>query len=111
MNEKEIINTYIPLTKLWRKIESPTELEYIISDHLSNSYYLPKNVRLHTAIQSLNSDFILKCSGSKEFQKLKKYKYALISHNYQNLCYDFISNNGKLLESIGNHKLYKISMN
>ena len=111
LNEKEIINTHIPLTKLWGAIEPATELEYIISDHLSNSYYLPKNIRLHTAIQSLNSDFILKCNDPQEFQKLKKYKYALISRDNQNICYDFILNKGQLMEKIDNHKLYKISIN
>ncbi len=98
LNEKEIINTHIPLTKLWGAIEPATELEYIISDHLSNSYYLPKNIRLHTAVQSLNSDFILKCNDPQEFQKLKKYKYALISRDNQNICYDFILNKGQLME-------------
>ena len=108
LNEEEILNKYIPITNIWKFIKPEEEVTYIISDHISNSYYLPKNIRLHTAKQSLGADFILKCKDKEALSKFSKYKYALILNDYQNDCYNFIIENGDPITKSGKLRLYKI---
>ena len=108
LTEDEILNQYIPITKIWNEIDSSNNTEYIISDYISNSYYLPKNIRLHTAKQSLGADFLITCKNSQEIEKFKKYKYALITNKNTNYCYEYIINRGELIMNQGDHKLYKL---
>jgi len=106
--EEEILNQYIPITKVWNEIDSSSNTEYIISDYISNSYYLPKNIRLHTAKQSLGADFLITCKNSQEIEKFKKYKYALITNKNTNYCYEHIINKGKLIINQDDHRLYRL---
>lgn len=108
MDEKEIISKYIPLTNLWNPLQQPKNTEYIISDYISNSYYLPKNIRLHSAKQNLGADFLFSCNDENSLKKLEKYTYALISKPYQNKCYEQILRNGKLISSQDTHRLFQI---
>ena len=106
-SEKELINHYIPFTNLWNKIETTDQHEYVISDLLSMSYYLPKNVRLHTARQSIGADFLLSCNKVDDLQKLEKYKYVLLRENRNNKCYNLIKEHYEILENVDEHILYK----
>ena len=108
LTEEEILNQYIPITKIWNKIDASRNTEYIISDYISNSYYLPKNIRLHTAKQSLGADFLITCRDSQEIEKFKKYKYVLITNKNTNYCYEYITKRGKLIINQDDHKLYKL---
>ena len=108
LTEDKILEQYIPITKIWNKIDSSSDTEYVISDYISNSYYLPKNIRLHTAKQSLGADFLITCKDFRDIEKLKKYKYALVTNKNKNYCYEYITNRGKLIVNQDDHKLYKL---
>ena len=77
---------------------------FILSNNIN---YLPKNIRLHTAKQSLGADFLITCKNFQEIEKFKKYKYALITKKNTDYCYEYIINRGKLIMSQDDHKLYK----
>lgn len=107
LSEKEIIEKYIPLTRIWSHLETEDSVTYIISDDLSNSYYLPDKIRLHSAHQNLGADFLLNCD-SKDYHKYEKYKYALIDKNNinKNICYQSILEKSMLLYAFDRYNLY-----
>ena len=109
LTEEEMVRNEIPLTALWDKIEVNNKeiIDYIISDSHSNSYYLPKGVRLHTAKQSHGAEFLLDCRTKKDLYLLRAYRYSLLSNENRNLCYQFIMNHGILLMELEGLKLFE----
>ena len=109
LTEKEMIRREIPMTALWEKIEpNDTEnVEYIISDWYSSSYYLPRGVRLHSAIQSFGAEFLPNCNTQDDLSRLKSYRYSLLYFEKSNLCYKFVKDRGKLIAELRGIKLYQ----
>ena len=109
LTEKEMIRREIPMTALWEKIEpNDTEnVEYIISDWYSSSYYLPRGVRLHSAIQSFGAEFLPNCNTQEDLSRLKSYRYSLLYFEKSNLCYKFVKDHGKLIAELRGIKLYQ----
>ncbi len=108
LSEKEIIRQEIPLTNFWDKVKSQGEMTYIITDNFSNSYYLPQGIRLHTAILSFGSEFLMDCQTENGLQKLRKYSYAILNQKLSNLCYNQILERGQVLDQMEGYTLYEI---
>lgn len=109
LSEKEIIRKEIPLTRFWDSVSRQNDqITYIITDNFSNSYYLPHGIRLHTAVLSFGSEFLLDCQTSDGITKLKKYSYAILNQDMDNLCYRQIKERGVILDKMEGYTLYKI---
>jgi hypothetical protein len=117
LNTQLIILKYIPFSHFslhfpnWYPEKSATHhgnFEYILSDSLSDSYYLPDHIRLHTSLQTPQAAFLEKCHHPEEVHMLKRYRYAILLHDKNNLCYQKIKSSGKLLTEIRNHKLFQM---
>jgi hypothetical protein len=83
-------------------------LFYVISDSLSDSYYLPDGGRLHTSLQTPQAAFLESCTTKENLALLKMYRYAILLHDKDNLCYQQIKNDGRFLVAIRGHSLYQI---
>jgi hypothetical protein len=100
LSEKEIVLKHIPHTHFWEKLPISQLPQFIVSDYVSETYYLPSNYILHIPDHSPQADFLYHCEGER-FNELKRYQFALISKNLINACYQKIRQGTLLLKKEG----------
>ena len=108
-NQKQIINTMIPLTRIWNYVDKNNKDKkiYIISDYSSQVFYSPKNYRLEQSQSHRKADFFYNCT-EKQLHKLKRYSYAIITKDIKNPCYNIIRNRGTKLYTLNSYTRFTL---
>lgn len=107
LSENEILLKYNYLNNMWKFIDTKNRVKtFIFSDNFGQMFYSPQGVRIFHYPTHPQTIFFHDCKNSDE---MKNYQYAIFSSQFfNNKCYEFVINNGKLVTIFREYKLYEI---
>jgi hypothetical protein len=106
LSDSQIVLKHIPHTHFWQFLPKANEPKLILTDYVSESYYLPPQYTLHIPDHSPQADFLYHCEGNN-INELNRYQFALLMKNLANPCYEKIRK-GKLLTSKNGFELFEL---